>query len=273
MPIDYSNPSLLLCPCLEVTWHDQTRRYVRSDSAVSCDGNVYASLPAIDFESIEYRGGTEPEEVQFTCSSLAEPFGLMARETHARVTVRIGELDLSSLSDPPNWMVRGTVDKTTLNSKGKSGTVLVSVETSKGSIKGLSLGIKATDRCPLFFGSDTCGAVPATVTATVATVSGSQITFVSLPNDSQKGAWTAGRYHRGRVERDGIRILIRKHHVGAKKLTLANLIPPSWVGQVVTVMEGCDKSTDACVAHGRQSRFLGIGGAMPDYNPIIESPT
>jgi hypothetical protein len=272
MAIDYSKDSLRLSPCLEVSWSDQVRRLVRANDSVTCDGEVYQSAPALEFSEVEYRGGTEPEQVDFSCGSGISPFREMSQGTHAPVTVRIGELDLSDLSEPPNWLVSGEVSQTTLNSKGRAGTVQVVIRTTKSRLKGLSLGIKATDRCPLFFGSETCGAVPGTVSAVVSSVSGSQLILSSLPNDTTKGGWAAGRYHRGRVERNGVRLLIRKHHVGLSKLTLANLIPPDWVGQSVTVIEGCDKTISACSAHGRQSRFLGIGGAMPDYNPIIESP-
>lgn len=270
MAIDYTKPSLALLPVIIVQWFDQTRRYVCSDQSLTIDGNVYGAVPELSIDPIELSGGTDSKEVFFTVPSDIDPFPFLILGPFARVTVSTGMIDRDDLSQPPTITAKGKVTVTENVYQGKSGLMRVTLALTKSLLKGVSLGIKCTDRCPLFFGDGVCGATVASVTGTVATITGTSLVLSVLPSDSNKGAWGEGRYTRGRVQLDGLRIMIRKHVVGTKTLILAKKPPLYWIGQNVTVFEGCDKTIVACTAHGRQSRFLGAGRAMPDHNPIIE---
>lgn len=273
--IDLTKPAIGFAPCIVVQWHDQVRRYVRALESLTIDGDAYTAVPSLDFEFPTIDGGVVDRPVTLVVPDDLDPFDKMAFSTYAEVEVSILEADFSDLDASPRVAFVGHVGSTNLHYRGKSRLMSMQLLGRKHFLKDVSLGIKATDRCPLFYGDHVCGATVTTVSATISTINGTVVNFSSLPSDSVKGSWANGRYTRGFVEKDGLRILIRRHSVGNKRFTLAKAPPQmsgyTWEGATVTVYEGCDKGIDACEAHGRQSRFLGVGRRMPKHNPIIEN--
>jgi len=272
MPIDYSKPQITLLPFLIVSWDNQVRRYVRADSALTINGDLFAAVPELAINAITTDGGIEPQPHVFVVPSSLDPFTRLIYGVMPKVTVSIGELDADEPSTPPRIMAQGDVSKTITNFQGRPGLMQVSLATAKDRLQEAGLGIKCSAECGNIFGTLPCRATVASVTATVESINNTTLVLVSLPADTNKGAWLEGRYTRGYVLRGGLRIMIRKHSVGTRTLITAKPAPVEWVGQVVTVFEGCDKSQAACTAHGATASWMGLGVNMPPYNPLLEQP-
>jgi len=268
--IDPSKAAIGILPLLVVSWHTNEARYCRGTQAVIVSGDTYGAIPAIDVELPVIDGGVEDKPCKIRLPATTYPFADMIHHKGAETEVTVMEADVNDLSLTPRVVFKGTLSKVRTNWRSYNGMIEIELVGRKHFIKDAAIGIKCTDRCPLMFGDTVCGATPAFVTATVLSVDGTLIELVSLTNDSVKPPWTSGRYTRGTVSLNGLKLMVREHKTGLKKLLLANPPPASWVGQVVTIKEGCDKTVLACKAHGREERFLGIGLAMPKYNPIYE---
>jgi hypothetical protein len=272
--LDLSKSVLGFLPCIEVRWGTSNIvRYCRADEAQTVNGSVYNAVPELDFEWSKQDGGTKPRPVHIVVPLDLEPFDDMLTQTFPETEITVLEADFTDLAAVPRTAFVGHVAKTRARYRGKSKLMRVECIGRKHFIQDVSLGIKATDRCPWFFGDHVCGATVGSTTAEVSAITGTRIEFTTLANDD--AGWGNGRYSRGYVSYDGLNILIRSHKVGQKKFILGKAPPQitgyTWVGKTVTIYEGCDKSVSACEYHGRQERFGGLGRKMPKYNPIIES--
>lgn len=276
MPLfDPSKPILGYLPTIKLTWWTQTRWYVRADHDLTIDGQLYTAVPELEITLTEQHGGVEDKPSFIVVPLSLDPFDKMIVSEHAEIELTIGEADLTDLTTAPFVHLIGHVVRTKARFRGKTRLMRVEVWGRKAFMKDVSLGLKATDKCPLIFGDPLiCRAIVATVQATVSTIAGTELNFSVLPNDTAKGVWPDGRYTRGFVQFEGLQLLTLQHEIGAKQFIMAKSPPQivghSWAGKVVTVFEGCDKTILACEAHGRQESFLGIGIKMPKYNPILE---
>lgn len=274
--INLSLSALGFSPAIIVEWHDQVRRYVRASSDATIDDEEFTAVPELDFDIPPIGAGVEQEPAKVVVPADLDPFDKMATQVFSEVTVTIVEATFSNFSLVPRVVFRGIVGKTKMHHKNKSKLTEVTLLSRKDWLKDVSLGLKATDRCPLIFGDHVCGATVASVSATVSNASngveGTTLRFSSLPGDTAGAG--QGRYTRGYVLSDGLRILVRQHHFGDLRMTTAKAPPQvegyTWQGRTVTVFEGCTKDIPSCTFHGRQERFLGLGRVMPKYNPIIE---
>lgn len=277
--IDLSKSVLGFVPCIELRWFDQNqiRRYCRADADHTFPDHLggpdvlYTAVPALDIEYQNQDGGTEYRPIFVIVPTDLDPFDKMITQTFAEVEITILEADFSAITDTPRVAFVGTVFKTRANYRGKSKLVKVDCVGRKQFWKDVSLGVKATDRCPWFFGDHVCGAVVAATMEEVESIDGTEIVLTALTNDTAGSG--NGRYTRGYVEFEGLRIMVRSHDFGNKRLVMAKAPPQiegyTWVGETVTIFEGCDKSIEACEFYGRQAFFGGIGRQMPSYNPLV----
>ncbi len=274
--VDLTQSALGFVPLILLEWGSSEMRYARSREPLTIDGETYLPMPEMDISFPMLNGGTEDKPVKITVPTTADPFDKMIITAFPETQITIMEGDFGDLNATPLIAYVGHVQKTKAHYKGKSRLMEVSIVGRKFFLKDVSLGLKCTDKCPWFYGDDVCGDTPTSVSAEVSTVDGNILNFTTLPSDSIKGSWASGRYTRGVIEKDGLRIMIRQHHVGSKKFTMAKPPPQqtgyTWDGETVTVYEGCDKSVAACGAHGQSEYFGGFGLLMPKYNPIIENP-
>lgn len=278
--IDHSKPVLGFVPCIEIRWFNQVRRYCRADAAHTFPDHLggsdveYLPVPAMDIEFQNQDGGVDSRPIFVTVPSDLDPIDKMSTQTFAETEITVLEGDFTAPTDTPRVAFVGIVSKTRAHFRGKSKLIKVDVIGRKAFWKDVSLGIKATDRCPWFFGDHVCGfnLATETITETVDTVIGTELILLSLANDDSGGG--NGRYTRGYVEFEGLRILVRSHDIGNKRLIMAKSPPQipgyTWAGQLVTIVAGCDKSIEACEFWGRQAFFGGIGRQMPSYNPLLE---
>lgn len=272
---DYATTSIGFMPLLQLRWHTGTgsfiKRYCRADQDLEIptgSGIMYTALPAMDIEIRPQTGGIEDEPALVTVPLDTEPLASMIIEPHAEVEVVILEADFADLAPNPTSRFIGRIGKTIARRHGRTRLIQFECWGRKAFLDQLSLGIKTTDRCPLIFGDMTCQAVVGFEDVEVMSVSRRSLYFVSLPNDDIGGG--NGRYTRGHVTFQGLSIGILRHRVGEARVVLMKNPPGGWLGQTVRIFEGCDKTIPDCTFYGREESFLGIGLAMPKYQPILE---
>lgn len=278
MPIDLAQPALGYVLAVELSWDSalQVRRYCRADHDLTIAANLYTAVPAIEFSHDPQHGGARDAGAELVMPVGTDPLDKMIVSPFAEVKVTVQEVDIDDLGNPRCVYV-GTIAKTTARFRGKADLVSAKLEGVKASMADVSLGIKATDRCPWIFGDKNClfNLPGATTTATVDLIAGETITLDVLANDDAGGG--NGRYTRGYVEFEGLRLLIRQHLIGLRQLRLAEAPPQqtnyTWLNKVVTIAPGCNKNIPDCVFWGQQGQFAGVGRVMPAYNPIIEDTT
>lgn len=171
------------------------------------------------------------------------------------------------------YLGRGEMSRATRNPRGRTDLVSVEVLGPKSRLQ-LPVGLQANSSCTNSLGDDLCGIdVPAAGrAATLTAISGLDVTIAGLPS-SPYTYW-----HRGRVEHDGVRILIREWIEGTT-FRLAKLPPKLWSdnilgfgSQACVVYPGCSKGTWACRnLHDNLDSFMGLGVKMPSHNPTFEN--
>lgn len=274
--IDLSKSVLGFVPCIELQWGTaNVRRYCRAAADHVFDGETYTAVPALDIEYQMQDGGTKAKPILLSVPIDLDPFDKLISQTFAPIEVTLLEADFADPSAVPRTAFVGQLYKTIAHYQGKSQLVRMEVFGHRFFLTDVSLGIKCTDRCPWFFGDHVCGATVANTDSEVESITGTELICTSLANDVA-GAGGNGYYTRGYVEFDGLRIMVRKHYPGDRKLVMAKAPPQisghTWVGETVTVYAGCDKTIASCTGWGRQARFGGYGLQMPPYNPLIQDP-
>lgn len=132
------------------------------------------------------------------------------------------------------------------------------------------LGLPVIAECPWRFGDTTCGINLEAIKdlATITDVDGRFLTVSGLANNTD-----VGRYHRGFVQKDGVRIGIRAYKI-ANRIELFERPPASWEGSNVYVYPGCDKLPVTCLIRWQNiEQFGGMGWKMPARHPIFDIPT
>lgn len=273
MPIDLDQSSFGYLIAVEFNWWTQTRRYCRADHNLTIGGSSFIAVPQLDFSHEQMHGGAIDVKAQLSMPIDIIPLLHMITAPHAPVTVTVYEVDIDNPVNPRCVYV-GKIASTIARYRGKTELVLARLEGIRKEFEDVSLGIKVTDRCPWLFGDLSCGFdLPAvTTSATIIDIVGDRIELDSLSNDVVGGG--NGYYTRGNVEFEGLRMMIRQHQIGARRLRLAEAPPQqegyTWLDQVITIRPGCDKSIPTCQFFGRESSFGAVGLKMVPYNPIIE---
>jgi hypothetical protein len=178
---------------------------------------------------------------------------------------------------------RGTLHRTTDNYQGESG---VSFFEFNDSVKGeldVPLGLLCVHHCLWTLGNERgspCGIDIASFRETV-TISGlssgnylagiNDYTVPSVPGGNAHPV--SGYYHRGYIERGGLRLGIRDWGMGRPfAFSFSEPVPTTWLNQTVTLTPGCDKLIDTCRGRwDQEENFAGFGHAMVPYNPSLES--
>lgn len=265
-------PARLYATLLTFRWEDQIRRYAafvervtRSTSDWGGLTTVWTAVPAMKIEFSKQHGGVEDAPVTiFMPADLDPATGLISGVPFADVDVLIEEMEPGN-DDTLRPIFYGRVTEATYNPSGMQSTARLKVSGLKTALD-VPCGAAITNTCIWLFGDASCQVdVDALkVSATVNAIDGSVVTL-SVAGPS------AGYYHRGWIERDGSRIMIREYTTG-NDYTLVRPPPSSWNGQTVTLVPGCDKTKEVCENRwSNLERFGGAGLGIPGYNPIFET--
>lgn len=102
------------------------------------------------------------------------------------------------------------------------------------------------------------------ITGTITSILGNAIGVSGI------GAAPAGRYSRGYLEFQGLRMLVLNHDT-TSSMKLIEEPPPEWMGAAVSCIPGCDKSKAICIStFANIVNFGGMGYGIPRIHPIYE---
>jgi hypothetical protein len=237
---------------------------------------TYLSVPTMEVKLPPMTSGIvegdEPLEILLPVDAFTTP--LASGMPHSPVEVTVWERvdPRTERAAATHTLFVGRVHRTRRNHEGRTDTIVVQAQNLKAQLE-KALGLPATYHCIWTFGGRGCGIDlgPLRKTGTLDSAKGKVAQITGLPPQADPRYW-----HRGYVERLGLRLLIRDWDGDASpgSFRLVREPPSSWVGQTVTLTPGCDKTIEVCRARwNREEVFAGIGYALPPYNPVIESPT
>lgn len=185
-------------------------------------------------------------------------------EPHSPVYVTVWEVLKGTAAQPDQRLklFTGRVARVTRNYR-RQGWILIEMRGIKLRLNN-SLGIIAMHQCSHTLGDRGCKAAVVTSTGTMTVITGKTVTITGLSGQANRF------WHRGFVERQGLRLPIREW-VSGTTFELTDEPPADWVNQSVKVYEGCDKTIETCRAKfANEANFVGIGHAMLPYSPNWE---
>lgn len=230
-------------------------------------GLTYLSTPKMEVKPIKDSGVLDEKPCTIILPLDGFTDDLSSGEPHSPVYVQVNERVDGDADSQSTTRFIGRVDLVTRNYQKKTGLVGVDCKTWKSYMEG-SGGLTAEHQCIwTLYDPTTCGASKQGKVASgvVDFVDGPTMVITGLP--VQPGFF----WHRGWVEVDGLRLMIRYWQSGDTFL-MARRPPSRWVGAQCEVTAGCDKLIQTCrTTHNRESRFIGLGFAMTPYNPVFET--
>jgi hypothetical protein len=248
-------------------WDIQVARYTSYSSALTISSISYTSVPEMEIDFDGFLARPEPDRLTIKIPKTYSPADTLSTgRPHAMVRCHVYEVNPEDTTSM-RLLMQGVVTGITNDSNGTSGITEITIQDDLV-FTDMALGIGCGTTCVWSFGDENdspCGIAlaPLKVSAGITSISGLVLETSATPA-------TADYYLRGRVEKDGVRINIRKAVDGT--LTLVQYPPSSWeVGNTITLVPGCDKQLTTCrTKWDNESQFCGLGLNMPNYNPIFE---
>jgi hypothetical protein len=264
-----------------------TTRVTDWTADLTVDGNVYTASPDMELKlppntgSLEDRAGFVDLLIyDGTAAWIPEAFNGNWAPTYLTVSQHVVPLtddpDVSGeVATVHTWVYRALLAKATKNPGGRSSVAKLVFVTEKARM-GVMMGVPGNRSCSWILFGRGCGLDVVSDTGTLASIDGSDSKKVTITGHSTPaavpGATPGNTWHRGYLERDGIRVGIREWDAAAPTIFfLHRRVPAAWVGQTVTLVAGCDKSRDTC--NGRFANLANFGGAgyaTPNHNTVLE---
>jgi hypothetical protein len=254
--------------------------YTSASSPITVSGGVLAGtyLPEPSLvATLSQRTGSiddQPGKIVIRSSRAPVP-DLLSGFAFPRVAVVIAAVDPS---DPTTARVRqrGWLDVGVRADQGASGLASFDIVGVKSLLKDFPLGVFTSPTCEKIFGSPFCGvdltglSASGTISAVGATATNEiSIAWTGTPPDFSE----AVRWRRGYVEiLGGLRIQIRDVlDESPSKVRLTRIPRPTWVGETVVVVPGCEKTQAACAYWDNLANHYALGATIPAYNPSASS--
>jgi len=168
----------------------------------------------------------------------------------------------------------GRVYLATRNPNGKREVVEISSFHPKSKLK-VSLSFPANHQCCWIFGEGECQLARHSKVADIVSIDDKTITVDDMGGAGAPPHFGIDRfYHRGFIEKSGVRIGIRDWRIASpNEFHLVKRPPSAWTGGTVAIYEGCDKTIESCRSRhslSGEQYFMGTGYAIPDHNPLYE---
>lgn len=246
-------------------------RYTDLDQSFS----GYAATPSMEVELPENTGHFDEKEVRIVLPLDTFTDRISSGVPHSPTFVRIEEVTQGLNPGDQNsqrTVFNGRIMRARRNYQGRSGSVGLFALSIKSRMD-IPLGLPCNHHCAWNLFSLGCGLAKSSfITSGVITdIDGQVVTTAATQVVNKTGTY----WRRGYIEKNGLRIMIRDwSDSDPTKLYLSRRAPDEWLGDTLTFVPGCDKTIEVCRARwNNEQRFMGIGYAIPPYNPIFESPS
>lgn len=245
-------------------------------TAISYDSHTWVATPQLALDIPANTGGLEEGELELELLASVDALlaSLVSGEPCAPVYVTVTRVSAPLAEDggATQYHVlayRFRVSKAT----SRRGVASLACVSAKSQLR-VPLGAPANYQCGWTLFGRGCGLTLVSDTGTLTAIDGTDnkkvtITGVSV---SVPGGTPGKTFHRGYVEKDGIRVPIRDWSSGASTtFYLTRRVPAAWVGTTVTVVAGCDKSIETCRDRwDNEEHFAGTGYAVTSHHPVHE---
>lgn len=265
----FNLPASQLAWLVTFRWGMTTVRYARWPSALTIGGDTYLPLAAMTVAEGRREASVRDAPTLIEMPADADPAPMLMARRVSSMTVTVAVVDPSEPAPSPEVRHIGRVALARGGVRGRRGVVELTVAGPMADLE-VALSLVAESRCSWVFGSYGCGVDLAAhqASATVETVSGAVVTFVTLSPD------TANYWTLGSVNVDGQIISVRRHPGSGAQLELVEPAPPDWVGKTATLTPYCDGTEDTCRdRYANAERRLPLGERMPDYHVLLEQPS
>lgn len=250
-----------LCLAIKIEYGSNVLRYVARDVNTTLGGEVFTSIPSLEMKNYpELQAGVKEEKATFRISDSVEPFVSMRGVRFPTTWVTIYDAEPSTGTIIPLW--QGFVG---LVRFGIAGNNLNEVEL-KGfkSLLKVRLGIPVESKCPFTLGDEnSCQFELSGVSGTIDSIDGRVVTIDDTAVTSQPTRY----WQLGSIEYDGFQIGVWSWDDNSS-FRLFRPPPAFWLGKLVTLYPGCDKTLGTCqTKFNNEEHFGGFGRAMPSQNP------
>lgn len=244
-------------PVYQCTDYGQTIQYL---------SGRFIAIPSMKIDLPPNIGGINDSPLVITMPLNGFSSTISNSEAQPKIEVVIREWYMSKTAGLAEITYQGRVSKTIRNYNGIANQVRIEITSAKARMS-VPLGMTAIGSCIWNFSQNGCFVTPTPEPAQIISINGALIDTSGLVTTA-----VTGYFHRGFVSLNGLDIMVRDYITGTQ-LVLVRDPPQLWLNANVTVTPGCDKSPTVCAGRwGNLNHFCGLGYAMPDYHPVIETP-
>lgn len=240
-------------------------KYAASDKTY----DVFSAVAGISIDFGTQTGGVEDVPVKILMPVLDPVATMLVGYPFSNCTVLIEEIDPTN-SGTRRKCFYGTVKQAVGNKNGNANLCEVTVAGLKDFLDN-PLGITANNTCAWQFNDSNCALSDdglaaynaAKVSITLSTIVGNLVNFSGA-------TLTADTYNRGSINYLGLSLMIRSQ-VSTTQVEVFNAPPPSWAGQLVTIVPGCRKTLADCIKWMNLKNFGGFGIGIPAFHPSVDT--
>lgn len=245
-------------------------RYTDWTTEADFAGAKFESVPTMEFKIGRHTAKLDEDSTTITLpQNLAFIAALVTGEPHSRIRVRIFEVSQIDTTQKVGQVIfLGLVSSITKNVDQIENRAQLVCTNIKSRMK-VNLGVVASHQCQLIFTKKGCNATPFTTTGEVYDIQG-----LSLFISGDFSTFNKVVLRRGICSFEGLDVTIRDGDflVGGAVLRLNRRPPRVWLNQVIDIQSGCDRQLTTCRGeYANEDSWLGLGIAMPAYDPLLES--
>jgi hypothetical protein len=275
---------------VEMLWSDDTEssHHTTWPSAVSYGGDSYLALPTMEIKLPANKGTLDEGmfEITFPQNKNANLDAMFQGNPFSPVYCNIYMQAIPNTNDPlkttevtithvVGYNLR--LATPTKNPQRRGGLVKLEFVSPKNMLQ-TALGWPANFQCNWVLFGRGCDLTAVEETVQLDAIDANdpkKVTLTGHTHPMVAPGGTPGKFwHRGYIEKDGIRIGIRDWDPADQTTFFLVKKPPSaWVGvgPSIRLVAGCDKTLETCRARwDNEARFMGFGYKMPDYHPSHE---
>jgi len=260
-----------------VTTSDVLAAYTDRDSDTDFEGQLYTSETSMEIQLPENNGLLNEAPCNIVLPVLA---GFLTDLTSGlpQPQVNVDVVEFVKAEGYSSVVLRtfsGLVAGAKRNATGRKNYVSMSALPVKARLQTITLGEPCNHQCINRLGDGRCQVSflgsPNRVLINLSDIDGTQVTVsTTIPSGLEDRF-----YQRGFMSLDGLLIGVqiwRNEIEGDKQIFFLNRRPPtSWIGPVITLFSGCDKTIETCRSrYANEDHFNGRGYHMPAYHPNFE---
>jgi uncharacterized phage protein (TIGR02218 family) len=251
--------------------------YTDRDSDTEFEGQVYTSETSMEIQLPENNGLLNESPCNIVLPLLAGfPTDLTSGAPYPQTRVEVVEfIRGEGASSVALRTFKGLIAAARRNLAGRRNFIGISALPVKARLQTITLGEPCNHQCINRLGDGRCQVIlsvpPNKHNVTISAIDGTEVTV----SDSITAGLEDRFYQRGYMLKDGLEIGVqdwRNEVEGDKQVFFMNRRPPSsWIGAIVTLFAGCDKTIETCRDRfGNEEHFNGRGYSMPAYHPNFE---